>query len=108
MKITSPSADPLLDPGLTRRQRAEATAERFEQIFVQQMVQSMRSSTTLGGGEGMFGSGPGAGTYEDWFDQHLSRHLTERGNIGLADVMLRDWERKGWIGPARGETDGHA
>jgi len=86
-----------------KRQQAEETAAHFEQIFVQQMVQSMRS--TIGEGEGLFGTDAGSGTYEDWFDMHLGQHLTESGGIGLARTLLKDWERRGWIEARAPERD---
>ena len=82
---------------LSPRQRAEATASQFEAIFTQQMVQTMRQGTGTLGDEGMFGSGPGSGTYEDWFDQNMARRLSDGGRIGIAAAMLRDWELHGWV-----------
>ena len=79
------------------RQRAEKAAQQLEQVFVQYMVQGLRKSSPGGEEGGLFGSGPGAGTYEDWFDSHLSRHLNDRGGIGIARVILQDWERGGLI-----------
>lgn len=84
----------LTDASMGGRERAEAVAKNFEQIFARLMVEDMRDSV---GGDGMFGGGPGSGTYADWFDQHLSSHLTSGRGMGLADAMLRDWERNGWI-----------
>ena len=102
MQIDSVTLQQLTDRNaLSPRQRAEATAHQFEAIFTQQMVQVMRQGTGTLGDEGMFGSGPGAGTYEDWFDQNMARRLTEGGRIGIADTMLRDWERNGLIPSAK-------
>jgi Rod binding domain-containing protein len=100
-------AERLTDGSLGKRERAEEVARSFEQIFVRQMVKGMRDSVGVAGGEGMFGKGPGSGTYADWFDKHFSRHLITNGGIGLADTMLRNWERQGWIEPRdpQGETD---
>jgi flagellar protein FlgJ len=89
---------------LTPRQRAEATAHQFEAIFTQQMVQVMRQATGTLGEEGMFGSGPGSGTYEDWFDQNMARSLSDGGRLGIAEAMLRDWERYGAIPTADQEA----
>ena len=82
---------------LTEQQKARAAADRFEQIFVQQMVQAMRDTASGLGGEGMFGSGPGAGTYEDWFDSNLASHMMKNDGIGLADALMRRWQRNGWV-----------
>ena len=86
-----------------QRERAENAARTFERVFVQQMVQHMRSSTGLGD-DGIFGGGPGSGTYEDWFDQHMAEHLTSARGIGLASSLLDQWERQGLIQPKAAEA----
>jgi len=107
MEITTThTPEALLDAPMTKRQRAEATANEFEDIFVRQMVQSMRKSVSFDGGDGLFGKGPGAGTYEDWFDQNLAQDLTSKGGVGLARAMLRSWEQSGWIDAAPAESVG--
>ncbi len=88
---TGPQADPA-------RARAESTAAQFEQIFVRSMVSTLRSSASLGGeGGGMFGDGPGADTFADWFDQNLSEQISRTSNIGIKDKLLADLERHGQI-----------
>src|SRR4026207_2280315 len=100
MQIDSVTLQQLTDRNaLSPRQRAEATAHPFEAIVPHEMVQVMRQGTGTLGDEGMFGSGPGAGTYEDWFDQNMARRLTEGGRIGLADTMVR---ARGWKGRGAG------
>lgn len=106
MQQPTPSLEAVLSPKptLDKRQVAESTATQFEQIFVQQMVKTMRSSGTTGDGEGLFGKDAGSSTYEDWFDMHLGRHLTESGGIGLARTLISDWERRGWIQPPESDA----
>jgi len=80
------------------RARAERTAGQFEELFVRTMVQSLRSSSSLGGEEGgMFGSGPGADTYADWFDQNMSEQIARTSEIGIKRTLLADLERHGQI-----------
>ncbi|MEM7199116.1 MAG: rod-binding protein [Planctomycetota bacterium] len=81
------------------RQRAEQTAGQLEQIFVHHLVKGLRDTLPKGENGGMFGAGPGAGTYEDWFDVHMSEQLTRAGSngIGIAESLLRTWERDGVI-----------
>lgn len=89
---------PLQASGLSDRQRAERTATQFEQLFVRTMVQSLRTSSSLGGEEGgMFGSGPGADTYADWFDQNLTEQISRTTEIGIKRQLLADLERHGQI-----------
>ena len=83
-----------IDPEAKERLAAEKTAAQFEQLFVRSMVSSLRASAALGGeGGGMFGSGPGADTYADWFDQNLAEQISRSSNVGIASQLLRDLER---------------
>ena len=94
-----------LPPEQACRKRAVAVAQQFEQIFTRSLVATMRQSGQMAGEDGsMFGSGPGADTYADWFDQHLSEHLSQQGRVGIAEVILRDLERHGQIEPTRPAT----
>jgi Rod binding domain-containing protein len=83
-----------------RRERAEAVASRFEQLFVQHFVSGLRKTTAIGESEGLFGNGPGSDTYTQWFDEHFASHVMNNGGLGVRDVLLRDWERIGQIPPA--------
>ena len=38
------------------------------------------------------------------FDDHMSEHLSSSGGVGLADTLLRDWERIGQIPDKDGKT----
>jgi Rod binding domain-containing protein len=91
----------LLHPGnVVEDKRASALklAHQFEELFVQQMVGSLRQASQIGGEEsGMFGSGPGSDTYAQWFDQNLAQQVARGGNLGIADLLMRDFERNGEI-----------
>ncbi len=67
------------------RARAEKTAAQFEQIFVRTMVQSLRATSSLGEGGGMFGDGPGADTFGDWFDANLTEQISRTSRIGIEE-----------------------
>jgi Rod binding domain-containing protein len=81
------------------RQHAAGVADQFEAIFVRTMVQSLRQSATVGGEGGMFGSGPGADTYADWFDQNLADRLAKNGGIGIKEALMAEFERSGEFQP---------
>lgn len=85
--------------GEADRKRAEATdvANDFEQLFVRTLVSTMRSSASLDGSGGMFGSGPGADTYADWFDQNVADQVARGGRVGIASTILGDLERHGQL-----------
>ena len=69
-----------------RLARAKETANAFEAIFVRQLLQTMRSTL---GGEGMFGSGTEGEIFGDMIDNALSETLSERGFLGISDMMYR-------------------
>ena len=81
-------------PAQKERAKAEKTAAQFEQLFVRSMVSSLRSTASLGGDDsGMFGSGPGADTFGDWFDQNLAEQISHSSKVGIAQQLLVDLER---------------
>ena len=61
-----------------------AEAEKaLEGLFTKMLVKEMRK----GLGEGFFGSGPGADTYAEWFDDHLAESLAEGGALDLGPLL---------------------
>ena len=102
-------ADPAAHP-TKQREKALEVAQQFEEVFVRSLISTMRQSSSLGGEEsGMFGSGPGADTYSDWFDQHMSENLMRDGGIGVSDVLMREFERHKQIpaAPPASTVPGH-
>jgi Rod binding domain-containing protein len=80
------------------RQRVGKVAQQFEDVFVRTLVSSLRQTGSVGGDDGgMFGSGPGADTYADWFDQNLAEKIGEAGHIGIKEQLMRDFERNGEV-----------
>lgn len=93
-----------LDPAQKERQRAEKIAGQFETLFVRTLVSSLRQTGSVGGG-GMFGDGPGAGTYADWFDDNLAQKVAAAGHIGIKEQLMRDFERHGEIPRLAADAD---
>ena len=86
------------------REKAEKVANQFEAVFVKTFVSSMRQTASVSGEEGgMFGEGPGAGTYASWFDDNVSGELARTGGIGIAKSLLKEMQRDGKI---QGNPDG--
>jgi peptidoglycan hydrolase FlgJ len=77
--------------------RSHDIAKQFERIFLQQMVAGFRQTTGVSEDGGMFGNGPGAGTYGDMFDGFMSQHLSGHGGVGIADLIVRDLARYGQL-----------
>ncbi len=88
-----------IDPEPDLRAEALKTAHQFEQIFVQQMLAGLRKTAEMAGGEGLFGDGPGNDTYTQWFDNHLAEYLSKNGNLGIADTLMKEFERWNQIPP---------
>ena len=80
-----------------RLQRATEVANKFEALFVQQMVQSFRKTSLDGEDGGLFGSGPGSDTYGQWFDNHMATHMTSSRGLGVAKTVLQDMVRWGQL-----------
>lgn len=84
-----------LTPADKQRQHAEQVAGQFEAVFVRTMVGSLRQTSSIGGDGGMFGAGPGADTYADWFDQNLADQIARTSHIGIREQLLTDFEHNG-------------
>ncbi len=89
------------------RAKAEQTAAQFEALLVRQLVGSLRQSSSIGEGGGMFSGGLGSDTYTDWFDQHMADQIGSSGNLGIKEEILRDLERYGQL-PQRPDAPTHA
>tara|TARA_R110002073_G_C9107673_1_gene549395 strand:+ start:48 stop:476 length:429 start_codon:yes stop_codon:yes gene_type:complete len=77
-----------------KREKDEKVADQFEAVFVKTFVSSMRQTASVSGEEGgMFGEGPGAGTYASWFDDNVSGELARTGGIGIAKALLKEMRR---------------
>ncbi len=76
------------------RAKALATAQQFEDVMVRTFVSAMRETTKVTpDAEGMFGSGPGSDTFSDWFDEKLAHEVSSSGKVGVASVLMAEFER---------------
>ena len=79
----------------TPDQRAlREVAEQFEALFVQQMLKSMRDASF---GDPLFPDSGGQKVYRDMLDQQLALDTTQRGGIGLADLIVRQMQQTGAV-----------
>lgn len=60
-------------------------AKQFESLFLKMMLKTMRDANET---SGLFNSDQ-MKLYQDMYDQQLSLHLSERSNIGIADILVR-------------------
>ena len=87
-----------VDRATKARQHAAQVAQQVEDVFVRTLVGSLRQTGSVGGeGDGMFGGGPGADTYGDWFDENLAAKVSSAGHIGIKEQLMLDFERNGEI-----------
>ena len=68
-----------------RAARAAQAGRQFEGLFLKQLVSQLRESA--GGEDGLFGSAPGAGVMEDWFDDYFAAHLAQGRGVGLGKQL---------------------
>ena len=65
---------------------ARAAAQQFESFFLSYLMKEMKQNTL---DSGLFGNGLGSDTYSDLFNEELSKVMSERGGIGLADMLVK-------------------
>lgn len=61
----------------------ESVAREMESLFATMLVTELRK----GLGEGFFGSGAGADTFNGWFDEQIGSSLASRSSLGLASQI---------------------
>ncbi|MFT7617179.1 MAG: Rod binding domain-containing protein [Planctomycetota bacterium] len=62
-------------------------ATQMEGVFFSMFVKEMRKTMTDGS---LFGEGPGADTYEGFFDQMMGEHLGQAGGLGIAEMVVKN------------------
>lgn len=93
--VTTPvGASAPADPSRTvEREKVRQLAREFEAMLITQMLRGMRQSMLSDNEEGL-----GNGTMTDTIDSQLGLSLSRAGGIGLADVLIRAFDRQ--LGPA--------
>ena len=66
-----------------RTSEPDVVAREMESLFATLLVSEMRK----GLGDGFFGTGAGADTFNGWFDEEIGASLSARGSLGLADAV---------------------
>lgn len=100
MQINSVStgAQPTASP---QRAQLEQAAKQFEAIFLRQMIGTMRQS---GGGEGIFDSSA-SDQFRDMSDARTADSLADKGTLGIAEMLLRQYESRTPAAPATPAQD---
>ena len=71
------------------RAAIKAAAKEFEAFFMNMMLKSMRQASEVIGDDSMFGS-PQEKMFTGMLDEQMSVELSQKGNLGIADLMIRD------------------
>jgi flagellar protein FlgJ len=75
-------------------------AKQFESIFMGMLLSSMRKANEVFEDEGMLNSNA-TKFYQDMYDKQLSTELSEKGSLGLADLLVQQLRpTKGKMTPA--------
>lgn len=82
-----------VSPGAVNSDNVEEAGRKFEALFLSMLTKEMRKTL----GEGLFGSGPGADTYEGWFDQHMGDSLAGARALDLAGILRAGLPREGTL-----------
>lgn len=85
------------DPAAVRE-----VAKQFESLFARMLIKSMRDAV---GRDPIFGSDQGD-AYQSMFDDQLSVELTRGHGLGLADMLVRQLQRKGVPGASASPSAG--
>ena len=74
----------------TEKAQLKEVAKQFEAIFLRQMIGTMRQS---GGGEGIFDSSA-TEQFRDMSDARTADTMAEKGALGIAEMLLRQYESR--------------
>ncbi|RMH65732.1 MAG: hypothetical protein D6685_05635, partial [Bacteroidetes bacterium] len=96
MEIRSTLPPTTLAAAPARPRTPEEAARQFEEVLVRQFVQTLT--------EGLFQNGLSGDDGPSWIEGQadlqrstladvLTRHLVDRGRFGIADQLLRQWDR---------------
>ncbi|GLV21785.1 hypothetical protein TomMM35A_16410 [Sphingobium sp. TomMM35A] len=83
-------------PASPEKAQLEKVAKQFEAIFLRQMIGTMRQS---GGGEGIFDSSA-TEQFRDMSDARTADTMAEKGSLGIAEMLLRQYEARQPVAPA--------
>ncbi len=66
------------------------TAQQFEALFIQMMMKSMREAVP----KDEENTSNAEQTFESMFDREVAHGMAKRNSLGLADMLVRDHERR--------------
>ena len=84
-----------------QKAQLEKAAKQFEAIFLRQMIGTMRQS---GQGEGIFDSSA-TDQFRDMADARTADSMAEKGSLGIAEMLLRQYASRTPAAPATPTPD---
>lgn len=69
--------------------REQVALQEFEQVFLREMMKSMRTMVPEGG---LFPRSPEKTLFDDMLDDHLARSMAESGQLGVAKQIASQLE----------------
>ena len=81
----------LADPKASELDKLKAAAKQFEAIFTRQMLKSMRDAKLTD--DDLFGS-DATDTFREMQHSNLADQLAQKGAIGIADLLVRQFEAR--------------
>lgn len=78
-------------PAESDQQRLNKACSAFESLFIHYMLKEMRATVNK---SGLMDGGQGEEIYTSMLDARLAENLAERGGIGLASILMRQFESR--------------
>lgn len=111
MHIDGPSNPPIapgLGPDVARPETPEEAARQFEQVLIRQMVSTMTREifdSSLSGEDGPGWMNSYSEMQSDLLANELAAQLSKRGNLGIAEMLLRQWSRQELVDGATSDSE---
>ena len=78
-----------LDPAKAKQlEKLKGAAQQFEAVFLRQMISSMRSASL---GDDILGS-DASNQFRDMSDARTADEMAKRGTLGVADMLLKQFQ----------------
>lgn len=100
IRIQSVQATPNTTPRTQNTNSPENAAKSFEKVLVQQFVSVMTEQmfkSNLSGEEGPAWMKSQSDTQRQILTDVLTDHLVENGTFNISDIMLTQWQNKGFM-----------
>lgn len=98
-RINTLNSVPGVSPEGRKPNTPEEAARQFEQVLVKQMIGEMTEEmfdSSLAGDDAPQWMGSYNDMQSDMLATELAKQLTENGRLGIADMLMKQWERQGY------------